>query len=198
MTVAQLLKVAAYPPPTAAGLFRRPTAPAAAPAAPVAAAKPNAPPQFRRASIRRFLANAKQNPQTEYLSEHPVDHYRHGRRYLSGDGQTGYFMDKHGDLQNLFNNDGKGRGAEAILHAVKRGAKTLDAYDGGLPQYYSKFGFREVKRAKFDPQYAPPGWEKTHLKAKPDVVWMEYAGGDRKTLRDRVGTFDYKRSNSYV
>ena len=53
-------------------------------------------------------------------------------------------------------------GASVMLKAIKEGATALDAYavpskkhpDGFLPSFYRQFGFKELGRIPFDPQYS--------------------------------------------
>jgi len=59
-----------------------------------------------------------------------------------------------------------GEGKKALLEAITRGGRRLDCFDKlpgqdhGLPEYYAKFGFKEVRREK---NWTPGG---------PDVVYM--------------------------
>lgn len=53
-----------------------------------------------------------------------------------------------------------GCGDWIMREAVSLGADRLDCFDGYLPAFYAKHGFREVLR------------EKNHEKHGPDVVWM--------------------------
>lgn len=56
-----------------------------------------------------------------------------------------------------------GCGDWIMREAVSLGADRLDCFDGYLPEFYAKHGFREVLR------------EKNHEKHGPDVVWMRRA-----------------------
>lgn len=47
----------------------------------------------------------------------------------------------------------------------------LDAFDGDLTSIYSKYGFKETDRVKWDDQYAPSSWKPEY--GRPDVVFME-------------------------
>lgn len=97
-----------------------------------------------------------------------------GMVMMDQDASTGYILTKDGDLQGVFNGGPAGMGKYAVRDAVARGAKTLDAFDGFLPDYYRQFGFLETGRAKFDPNLAAPGVEQA-LGGRPDVVFMEKA-----------------------
>lgn len=98
--------------------------------------------------------------------------------FLMHDDKVGYVLDQFGDLQNVFNNGGpRGAGADAVVDGIRNGAKTLDAYDNFLPRLYSKLGFVETGRMKFNPDYAPKGWEQNpELASRPDVVFMAWNG----------------------
>ena len=102
-------------------------------------------------------------------------------------------------LVGVVNNDPDARGVGKSLmhHAIKSGVTALDAFAvpsdkhprGFLPDFYSKFGFKELGRVPFDPKYVTPeqfkamkkswgetGWdEKRH--ALPDVVIMKRSTG---------------------
>jgi hypothetical protein len=88
---------------------------------------------------------------------------------------VGVAVDKQGDLQNLFNNGGpKGACADMVVAAIGHGAKTLDCYDGFLPDYYRNFGFRETGRMIFNPAFAHDWDIAKH--GSPDVVFMAWNG----------------------
>ena len=82
--------------------------------------------------------------------------------------ETGYLGFIHNNSQI------RGAGMDAVLEGLLAGGHHLDAYDGFLPATYSAFGFREVGRMKFDPRYAPDGWNIT-TDGTPDIVFMAYA-----------------------
>lgn len=97
------------------------------------------------------------------------------------------------DIVGVMNNDAHLPGVATpavMLHAIEHGATTLDAFDvnGFLPTRYGRFGFKEIGRDKFDPQYySEPGqldavksaWKTQGWKEGdpyPDVVYMKYGG----------------------
>lgn len=153
---------------------------------------------------RRFMEERAKNKRAAFLSPLTMDELESRDIYLSEDGSVGYTLTKGDkDFGNLFNNSKvKGAGRKAIVQAIKQGARTLDAFDGFLPDLYREYGFVETARLKFDPAQAPAGWESDpDLSKKPDVVFMVYRGGDRATIEDRVGKFPpspkAKRVRSY-
>jgi len=88
-------------------------------------------------------------------------------------------------------------GASVMLKAIKEGATALDAYavpskkhpDGFLPSFYRQFGFKELGRIPFDPQYSTDqqledlkhywrstGWDESM--GMPSVSIMKWDGKD--------------------
>jgi hypothetical protein len=127
-----------------------------------------------QATPEEFLAAQRGNPRGWNLTEHSAQELRNHQLFLSPDGRTGAAVSPEGDLQNVFNNRGVPGAAEHLVqHAIDHGATTLDAYDGFLPKYYRKFGFREVGRMKFNDQFAPEGWD-FKKNDRPDIVFMSH------------------------
>ena len=97
----------------------------------------------------------------EMLSPPDPKYLRPSHKFLAAGGKAGFVISREGDLQQVFNaSDEKGIGAHLIRHAIDKGARTLDCFDGFLPSYYSRFGFEEVGR---EANWTPGG---------PDVVYM--------------------------
>lgn len=145
-----------------------------------------------------FESAKAKNARVWNLSPKAEEEFARSRAYLSEDGKVGFVLTEDGDLQNVFNNsDVKGAGQAAVVHAVEQGARTLDAYDGFLPGYYARFGFREVVRQKFVDEFAPESWDFEKL-GRPDVVHMAFQGGDRATLRERIGSFGHEPTMDYT
>lgn len=88
--------------------------------------------------------------------------------FLTEDKKVGVAVSDQGEIQNLFSLE-KGKGKYALIKAIERGGFFLDCFDKderkgetkGLPDYYKKFGFKEIKREK--------NWDP----AGPDVVFMK-------------------------
>lgn len=97
------------------------------------------------------------------------------------------------DIGNVFNNGGgKGAGIDALVQAIERGGRTLDAYEGFLPQLYGQLGFVETGRMKFNPEFAH-GWD-VAKQGTPDVVFMKwngYPGGDKAAAIKRAKEKDF-------
>lgn len=142
-----------------------------------------------KASPTEFLKARGGSTRSAFLSATSAKELSQHRLFLSPDKKTGYALDALGDLQNVFNNGGpRGAGSKAVIDGIKKGATTLDAFDGHLPQYYAKHGFEPTGRMKFNDDYAPSGWDYGKY-GRPDVVFMAYRGGKRSTIERRVGSF---------
>lgn len=85
-----------------------------------------------------------------------------------------------------------------IPEAVARGGNRMDNFDrpagakAGLPDFYSKHGFRAVARTPFNREYAPKGWDYAKH-GEPDVVFMardSKAGPYKPGDGVRVGSYD--------
>lgn len=109
-----------------------------------------------------FWATAKE---VEDHAEQVAEFYRERcKLFLAMDGNTvaGGFGVLNGELIGLFAWPGTW-GVWLLLRAMDEGATRLNCFDGFLPEYYAKYGWREVRR---EPNYEAGG---------PDVIYMEYA-----------------------
>jgi hypothetical protein len=119
-----------------------------------------------------FLEARNRSPYMAYLSElTPADLADH--RLIMNTPGSGVAIAPDGDDQNLFRLPGvpKGMGARALLQAIEFGGRTLDCYDGVLPDYYATFGFIETARVRFDPRFAHGVFADC-----PDVIYMQWEG----------------------
>lgn len=78
---------------------------------------------------------------------------------------------KYSEIVAVHNNekDIKGVGTPLMKSAIKNGGCFLDHFDGYLSNLYSKLGFVEYDRIKFDPKYVNKEFEKKYGKA--DVIY---------------------------
>jgi hypothetical protein len=113
-----------------------------------------------------------------YLTEYSVAEYKElagTRLYLTDCQRAGYAISGDGELMSVFALAGSRLGGVVLAHAVENSnlAWHLYCYDreGFLPRLYNSFGFVEVERAPFDPQYAPAGWDILR-DGTPDYVKM--------------------------
>jgi hypothetical protein len=104
----------------------------------------------------------------DYTHLYTPEEYAQMKTFLSPDGKSGFAIKPDGDIVSAFSSDkGGGRLDNIMKTAISHGGTKLDAFDKlatetkGLPDLYSKHGFKEVKRE--------PNW----TKGDPDVVYME-------------------------
>jgi hypothetical protein len=143
-----------------------------------------------RASVTpdEFIAARDKSTRGGYLSGLTKDELKSFKLLLSEDGTVGGALSKDGDMCNLFNNGGpKGAAAEVLLKMMAEGGKTADCFDGYLPHLYAQFGLVESGRMKFNPDYAPKGWNFAR-DGHPDVVFLRKGPdvGDANAIRQRV------------
>lgn len=106
--------------------------------------------------------------------------YADMRLFLTEDGTAGFAL-KGDDIVSVFNTKGgknKATALAALSLAVQLGGRKLDCFDTVLPGLYAMAGFRAVSRVKFNPEFAPAGWNYDTFGAfnggMPDVVFMVF------------------------
>ena len=72
----------------------------------------------------------------------------------------GYAISENGELTSVFSCI-KGKGDTIMQDAIQNGAKHLDCFDGYLPSFYQRHGFKEVRR------------ELNWTAGQPDIIYME-------------------------
>jgi hypothetical protein len=79
---------------------------------------------------------------------------------------------KYDELVSVFNNESgvKNIGEILIQNAISNGSCKLDHFDGYLTNLYSKMGFVEVNREKYNPIYDPNGLFKKKY-GESDVIY---------------------------
>lgn len=150
---------------------------------------------LRAATPEEFVLARDKGTRGAWLTPYAPDEIKaKGFKTFMADEGVGYALTPDGDLVNVFNNSTrKGAGQDAVVHAISQGAKTLDALDGFLPDYYSKFGFKLTKRVKWDDNYAPQGWDYAK-QGRPDIVYMEYPGSLSREPGEVAARFRAARS----
>ncbi len=105
----------------------------------------------------------------DYTHLYSPEEYAQMKTFLSPDGKSGFAIKPDGDIVSAFSTErGGGRLDNIMRTALSEGGTKLDAFDKlpteskGLPDLYSKYGFKQVKRE--------PNW----TKGAPDVVYMEH------------------------
>ena len=128
---------------------------------------------------RLFLKSIKKSSRGEMLSEYSLEVMEDMLTFKLDGYDIGYALkkgedDEYNEIVSVFNNSGiKGIGDELIQSAIKNGGRYLDHYDGFLSGFYSKHGFEEYKRDKFDPQYDPTG-EFRDKYGESDIIYRKY------------------------
>lgn len=112
---------------------------------------------YREVHPQEFETAISKHPNQQSLDTNRD--YSGKRTFLSSTNSSGYALKPDGELNHVFSLV-PGEGVHAVNHAISNGAKHLSAFDGKLPNYYSKFGFKEYKRE--------PNW----ASGQPDVVYM--------------------------
>ena len=128
----------------------------------------------REVTSREFFVARRKCRKPQYLSAYSLAEMRQlgakgWRFYLNQSRTGGYMLAPDGDLQSVFNSGVPGTGQEIVKDALHHGAVSLDCFDGFLPRYYARFGFKEVRRERWNPAFKPPGWMED---TTPDVVYM--------------------------
>jgi hypothetical protein len=139
-------------------------------------------------SPKEFISARQASTRPGFLSPLTEADLNDAKLYLTHDSTVGGAMQPDGDMGNLFNNGGpKGAGAEVLLQMMDEGGITADAFDGYLPGLYANFGLAETGRMKFNPDYAPPGWDFEKYDS-PDVVFLAKTKdvGSKSEIRTRV------------
>lgn len=98
------------------------------------------------------LVAAATSPGEEFINRKGIQFYLHQDTF-SG------FAIRHGELLGVFSIV-KGRGDELVKSAIENGTEILDCFDGYLPTFYARHGFKEYKR------------EKNWNPGQPEVVYM--------------------------
>ena len=120
-----------------------------------------------------------------------------GQLFMTEDGKAGAYVTKDGYMGGLFKDPTVNRSAAAkILQKVRidAGGKFFDAFATYLEPLYIKNGFRPVVRMTFNEEFAPPGWEKTNLKSKPDNVFFVFDPDYKAKKGEGVRIEDYDKA----
>ena len=106
-----------------------------------------------------------------------------GKLFITEDGSAGAYVKADGYMGGMFKSpDSELKGVSNPLQKarVENGGKYFDAYGTELEDIYVKNGFKPVARVKFNPEYAPEGWdaENSPLKNQPDLVFFARGKGN--------------------
>ena len=128
-----------------------------------------------------------------------------GKLFITEDGKSGAYVTADGYMGGLFKQPGANRtqAAKVLQDArIQAGGKFFDAFgintESGkgttLEDIYIKNGFRPVARMTFNPEFAPPGWQNTNLKNRPDNVFFVYDPTYKATKGEGQRIEDYDQA----
>ena len=107
--------------------------------------------------------------------------------FMSKDGMSGAAVTADGDIEAVFRipgGKGKKLSYQMVVTAVDNGGVKLDCYGEKLVQNYSKMGFEPVAKVKWNPEYAPEGWNY----GSKDVYVMKLQDGlDAAQIEAKLG-----------
>ena len=129
-----------------------------------------------RNQYEQFLESLNRSTRKPFLSKYTAEELKNHnvQTYQLNGYHIGYALkpDEDGvDIISVHNNEPniKGVGDALIESAKANGGTKLDHYDGFLSHLYSKHGFEEYDRYKWDDQYADPNWDYERY-GRPDVI----------------------------
>lgn len=151
------------------------------------------PKRFRASILGAKIAN-KNGASVDVHSE---EDYATHKMFSTKDGMAGYSVTPQGEMVSVFKHPVSNYehvAQRAAEHAgLVGGATHLSAFDGKLPEMYSKGRFNASSRVPWNEEYKPEGWKGD---SKPDVVLMHrdmnkkhtaYKPGQGKTFADWDG-----------
>jgi hypothetical protein len=127
----------------------------------------------------QFLESIQKSSRKEMLTDYTIEDLEDMKTFKLDGYDIGYALKQdeegnYGEIVSVFNNSEiKGVGEELVRSAIRNGGRYLDHYDGFLSKFYSKLGFEEYKRDKFDPQYDPTG-EFRDKYGEADIIYRRY------------------------
>ncbi len=140
--------------------------------------------KYKKAAFGEFIRAISQMPERlkMFLTKYTDMEYAElgAVAYLSEDKRSGYAITKNYDLISVFSLPGARQGNAAMEDAIRNGARTLDCFDGFLPDFYRQYGFIEYKRVTWNDRYAPQEWNNEEF-GSPDIVYMKRIRGKKPT-----------------
>lgn len=137
------------------------------------------------------------NPYGAFVDLHEESEYGKMKNFTLSDGSGNISITEDGNIVSVVKNPNsniKGASKQLLLTALKNGGNKLDNYDGFLTDNYIKAGFEPVARVKFDPEYAPDGWN-FERDGQPDIIVMKHNGDSAETVEKNYGKYDYDVDN---
>ena len=129
-----------------------------------------------RNQYEQFLESLNRSTRKPFLSKYTAEELKshNVQTYQLNGYHIGYALkpDEDGvDIISVHNNEPniKGVGDALIESAKANGGTKLDHYDGFLSDLYSKHGFEEYDRYRWEDKYADPNWDYERY-GRPDVI----------------------------
>lgn len=130
-----------------------------------------------RNDYESFLNSLNKSTRKPFLSQYTVSDLKNCgvQTYQLQGYNIGYALkpdsDGETDIISVHNNEPRIKGVgDALVESAKaNGGTKLDHYDGFLSDLYSRHGFEEYDRYKWDDQYASKDWDYQRY-GRPDVV----------------------------
>ena len=133
-----------------------------------------------------------ENPKGAFMDVHSVEDYSTYKNFISSDGNSAISVKPDWDITNFISNwKVKGQWKELMFSAIENWGIKMDNYWQWLVRYYEKFWFEPVAKVKFNPEYAPDGWNFPRDK-QPDIYVMLHNGDDLKTVRSKYWSYQEK------
>ena len=110
------------------------------------------------------------------------------KTFLAKDKMAGGAVMPDGNITAVFKNQNspaKRAGIDIVTTALANGGTKLDCYGSGLLKLYSRLGFEPVAKVKFNPGYAPDGWDFEKF-GTPDIYVMKHNG---KTVSEVIDDY---------
>ena len=127
--------------------------------------------QFQKNNSEAFKNALYNSTKSEFLSEYTIQEFDEMQTYKLNGYDIGYAIKSDGDIVSVFNNSGIKKISKFLIqNAIENGGTKLDHFDGELSNIYSRLGFKEYMRYKWDDQYAPKNWNYAKY-GKPDVIF---------------------------
>ena len=105
------------------------------------------------------------------VEQKSVEDYMKSRMFLSKAGDIGFAL-KDDDIVSVFSSPKVKKALSTMIPlALQEGGRRLDAFAPKLPKLYGRYGFKTGGRVKFDPDYAPEGWD-FERQGMPDIHLM--------------------------
>lgn len=149
---------------------------------PVTAGRTQPPPGLNESGLDEFVKARQKLERANPTDKHgnkfndmlsPIEpgKLQHHQLWLADKGKAGFAISPDGDLQQVFSWGKTDRlSGDLVEFAITQGARTLDYFDtgDGLPKFYARYGFKEVGRDAWNPDFDVP----LHRPTGPPVIYM--------------------------